>query len=135
MSRRNVWIALLTVCCAGCRTPGFTGTAGFEKRIRTELYFGRSIRTGAEVSDADWVDFVAKEIAPRFPGGFTVLDARGHWRSDAGRVVVERSKVVIIIHRESPNARMHLFNIIGAYKRRFRQEAVLRVVDRVGVTF
>jgi hypothetical protein len=120
---------------SGCHTPGFTGTAGFKSMIRTEICFGRAVASGGEVGDADWAEFVRREVAPRFPDGFTELDARTRRRTESGEVVAERSTIVVIIHEASPNARMHLYNIIGAYKRHFRQDAVFRVVDQVGVTF
>src|SRR5262245_20410541 len=42
---------------------------------RTELYFGRSIPGGGQVSDNEWEKFLADVVTPRFPDGFTILNA------------------------------------------------------------
>ena len=44
---------------------------------------GLSHEGGPPVSDEEWNAFVRAEIAPRFPAGFTILLAEGHWRDAA----------------------------------------------------
>src|SRR6185295_1361436 len=57
-----------------------------------DLLFGRS-----RVSEANWARFLAAEVTPRFPDGFTVFDARGQWRAPGSdRISRERSKVLTI---------------------------------------
>src|SRR5437016_3726037 len=51
---------------------------------RTELYFGRSIPGGGEVSAAEWQRFLADVVTPRFPNGFTIVDAAGQYREKKG---------------------------------------------------
>ena len=46
---------------------------------QVKLYFGSSVRGRPFVTE--WSQFLASEVTPKFPGGLTVSDARGQWRS------------------------------------------------------
>ncbi len=48
-----------------------------------ELFFGRSIRGQAEVSDSAWDDFLTRMVTPNLPNGYTVSDAIGAWLNPA----------------------------------------------------
>jgi len=90
-----------------------------------ELMFGRNIVGHRRVGEAAWWRFLVREITPRFPDGLTVLDAAGQWREpDGGRVVRERSKMVIIVTADDAAARGGIAAIVAAYKQRFRQRSV-----------
>ena len=94
-------------------------------QIKTTLYFGLSMADGSIISQHDWDQFVDQEIASRFPDGFTILTAEGHWRSQAVNKR-EPSRVVIIVH---PDTRFYdeLIDVIRErYKTLFHQESVLR---------
>jgi hypothetical protein len=127
-------LGLALLAAIGC-TVREAGYAGLEPLTRTELYFGLSRPGGATVSAADWKAFLDTQITPRFPEGLTVLDASGQWRSRAGGIIAEKTKVVILIHPHLPDKASAIQDIVSEYKRRFNQEAVLRVSDRVGVSF
>jgi hypothetical protein len=111
----------------------------FEKFIRTELYFGRNIPKGGTVSESDWQKFVDEVVTPRFPDGLTVLDADGQWRGKDGSIAREESKVIVLLYprklRKEMNSKIE--EIRAEYKRRFQQEAVMRidVTKSVEVTF
>jgi hypothetical protein len=100
-----------------------------EKFIRTELYFGRNIPTGGTVSESDWQKFVDEVVTPRFPDGLTVLDADGQWRGKDGSIAREESKVIVLLYprknRKAMNAKIE--EIRAEYKKRFAQEAVMRI--------
>ena len=91
----------------------------------TELYFGRNIPGGGEVSDADWRRFLDDVVTPRFPEGFTVLDGEGQYRMADGIIIRERSKVLVVIAKGG-DAGLRSAEAVAEYKRRFRQESVLR---------
>jgi len=78
--------------------------------------------------------FVDEQISPRFPGGFTVSDARGQWRTRDGVIQHERTHAVLIVHREG-SAEGEIAAIITAYRKAFAQEAVLRTREHCGVAF
>ncbi|QCI92379.1 DUF3574 domain-containing protein [Novosphingobium sp. EMRT-2] len=103
------------------------------EQVRTELYFGRSVRDGPPVSVLDWRRFIAREVSPRFPAGLTVVDASGQFRDREGGVSEEGTFLLIIIHPAGPASERHLTAIRTAYKRWFRQEAVLQSDSPVSV--
>ena len=93
---------------------------------RDVLYFGRNRPDGGTVSDAEWQEFLDAVVTPKFPGGFTVIEGTGQWKGRSGVVERERSAVVTVLHTGSAADRGAVAEVAGAYKRRFRQEAVLR---------
>lgn len=110
-----------------------------EKFIRTELFFGLSKRNGSLVSESDWQRFVDEFVTPRFPGGLTILEADGQWRSEDAKVVREQSKVIVLLYKrkERKAANTKIEEIRSEYMKRFDQEAVMRVdiTRAVSVTF
>ncbi|WP_238578574.1 DUF3574 domain-containing protein [Inquilinus limosus] len=91
--------------------------------LQAELLFGRSIEGRANVSDAQWSDFLGREVTPRFPDGLTVFEASGQWR-DGETIVREPSFVVLILAPHAPDTLARLAEIRAAYKSRFRQQSV-----------
>src|SRR3954471_20131101 len=89
--------------------------------VRTELYFGLSKRDGATVADADWNRFVDEQITPRFPDGFTVISAQGHYLQD-GQVAAEASRVVTILHRRAHDVDDRIDALVEDYVQRFGQD-------------
>ena len=100
-----------------------------ERYWRTELYFGMGKRDGSEVSEEEWQRFLNDEVTPRFPDGLTILDARGQYRTSAGVVIRERSRVLILLYpkKQRRDADRKIDAICDAYKRMFQQESVLKV--------
>jgi hypothetical protein len=99
--------------------------------VVADLLFGRE-----HVSEAGWSRFLATEVTPRFPDGFTVLDARGQWRAPgSARIAKERSKVVIIAMPPGAGNDARLQAVIDAYKRKFRQQSVGLIVRPACVSF
>jgi hypothetical protein len=93
--------------------------------MRAELLFGRNVGGHLGVSEQAWRRFVATEITPRFPDGLTVIDTAGQWRDTAtGRIVRERSKMVVLIAGDDAGARERITAIAESYKKRFRQQSV-----------
>ena len=99
------------------------------------LYFGRNIGDTAVVSDSAWAMFVRDVVTPSFPEGATVWDAAGQWRAPDGTVVRERSFVVELLHLVTPDVERRVQSVMDAYKRRFAQQSVLRMVTNVRASF
>lgn len=87
-----------------------------------------------EVTEGEWAAFLEEVVTPRFPDGITVLSARGQWRQ-GGEVVRESSKALIIFHQQTAGVERAIEEVRAEYVRRFSQDAVLRVDDRVIVRF
>jgi hypothetical protein len=111
--------------CGGSATP----------QTRTTLYFGLSRPTGKgpAVTELEWQLFLRDEVTKRFPDGLTVWDAHGQWRAPAGSIDQEQSKVLLIVHPDTPAARQAVQAVIAAYRKAFDQQAVLWESARVCV--
>ena len=120
----------LALACAGNQPPRLVPAArcavGDTAMVKDVLYFGRNRPDGGTVTDEEWRVFLDEVFTPRFPAGLTVADAAGQWQGASGRVEQERSEVVTLFHDGGTPARLALDEVVAEYKRRFRQEAVLR---------
>jgi hypothetical protein len=124
--------ARLGSCClllllAGCAGDGSSKRCAppFRPAPVVDLFFGRSVPGGGEVSEAEWRRFVDEDVTPRFPDGLTIFDAQGQWRS-AGVVERENSKVVRLLAIEIADLDARLAAVMAAYLMRFHQRSVLR---------
>jgi hypothetical protein len=117
-------------------TPAFSCGPPLQPMQRIELMFGRNVHGRPGVGDPAWTQFLAREITPRFPDGLTVVDAAGQWRDPAGgRLVRERSRLVIIVAAVDPPADDRIAAIVAAYKQRFHQKSVGVVTSEVCAAF
>ena len=142
MVRKRNMMRLLIACVtattlAGCAAlPATTCLPPSQPMLSAELAFGRNIGDRLGVSDAEFKQFTAEEITPRFPEGLTVLDGAGQWRdSERGHVVREKAKLVTLVFVEDPAKRAALSAIAEAYKQRFKQQAVMISVRPSCVSF
>jgi uncharacterized protein DUF3574 len=99
-------------------------------QIRTTLYFGLARPNGA-VSELEWQIFLRDEVTKRFPDGLTVWEADGQWRTPGGTIDHERSKVLLLVHPDNPQARQSVKEVIASYRRLFEQQSVLWESSRV----
>ena len=108
--------------------PAFAGGM-----VESKFYFGLSRPDGGQVEELQWRDFLIREVTPRFPDGFTVLDGYGQWRSGDIRIIAERSKVLIVVHPSTDEDAKALGEIKSAYIKRFHQESVFHTDQDVRV--
>jgi hypothetical protein len=132
-------LAIAVLACAAV-APGRAGAAEgcrapLEAWDQVELYLGRSILGGGAVTPADFRRFLAEVVTPRFPDGLTVLDAAGQFRDRKGRIVREPSQILILLVPDVAAVAGKIDAIVRAYKRRFRQESVLRVQSEACLAF
>jgi Protein of unknown function (DUF3574) len=119
---------------AGGRLQPSVGAQGFAvvmdcgvssaPQLRTTLYFGLD-RPKGSVSELEWQIFLRDEVTRRFPDGLTVWEAEGQWRTPAGSIDHERSKVLLLVHPDTAAARQSVLAVIEAYRKTFEQESVL----------
>jgi hypothetical protein len=100
--------------------------AGDTAMVRDVVYFGRNRPDGGTVSDAEWEAYLDSVVTPRFPAGFTVVEAEGHWRGESGIVERERTEVLTLLHAGDETSREAVRALTEEYIHRFHQEAVLR---------
>ncbi|MGH7549170.1 MAG: DUF3574 domain-containing protein [Gemmatimonadota bacterium] len=97
--------------------------------VADRLFLGRAIPDGGSVSEEEWEVFLEEVVTPRFPEGFTAWHAEGQWTDPRGALVEEPVMVIEIVHPASAEADSAIAAIAGEYRRRFRQDAVLRVTS------
>ena len=102
-------------------------------QVRTTLYFGLA-RPKGSVTELEWQIFLRDEVTRRFPDGLTVWEAEGQWRSPAGSIDHEQSKVVLLVHPDTAAARQSVQEVIEAYRKTFEQQSVLWESARVCVS-
>ena len=101
--------------------------------VKTELYFGLGKDNAGQISAQEWQGFLNNKITPAFKQGLTVVDAYGQYYNKAGTITSENSKMVILIHRPTPESNRAIEALIADYKREFHQESVLRTTAPVKV--
>lgn len=106
---------------------------------RTELYFGMDKPDGSEVTEREWEQFLADEVTPRFPAGFTVIEALGQFEGADKKIVKEKSRLLILLYEKKDRKvnNVKIEEIRAAYKKAFQQESVMRLEMRqtVDVSF
>src|SRR5262245_20501618 len=149
MSKKFLALALLAVSlmapAAYAQEPAVTKTQAsqadttVERRqpdaeafVRTELFFGTDRQDAADVSKDDLRKFLKEEVTTRFPAGLTILNGTGQFRDlENDKIIRERSMMLILLYplaeREASNEKIE--QIRKEYKRRFKQQSVLRVDD------
>jgi Protein of unknown function (DUF3574) len=122
------WLVTPSPAAMTCMPPS-------RSMARLELLFGTSRPHSGPVSEVDWQAFLDSEVTPRFPAGLTVLRGPGQWRGGDGIVAREQSNVLIIWYEPSGRTGPNIEAIRAAYKQRFDQESVMRIVSTSCVSF
>jgi hypothetical protein len=121
-----------TAVSAQRRPPADAPCGTASAHVRTTLYFGLSkAHTKGSVSELEWQMFLKDEVTSRFPDGLTSWEAEGQWRAADGAIAHERSKVLLLVHPDSPAARTSVQTVIERYRKSFDQESVLWETARV----
>lgn len=127
--KRRLSIFLLALVLTGC------ASVSSGPWTRSEMYFGLQRRDGTPVTEQEWKSFVEQVVTPRFPAGLTVFDGAGQWRTAAGRIEREPSKVLVILHSSSESLDAKIDEVRRLYCERFDQEAVMKVTSAARVAF
>lgn len=115
MHKSVIALALFLSACA-------TMPAGYRvEGVSDRLFCGRSIPGGGEVTDDEVRQFLDEFVTPRFPG-FTSWTAIGSWQGEE-----EKTLVLEFIHPYGRGYEEKVREIAEEYRRRFRQQAVMRV--------
>jgi hypothetical protein len=101
-----------------------------QSMLDVELLLGRGGKP-----DAQWRQFLAREVTPRFPDGLTVYETYGQWRDPKRNVIVrEKSRVLrIIVPADAPGDKIAA--VAAAYKKQFSQKSVGIVTRPACVSF
>ncbi len=102
--------------------------------IKTELYFGLSKPIG-RVTGQEWEAFITEFVTPRLSEGLTVIDGYGQWLPPQQALARETSKIVVFVHKADGQHEKVIEEVRAEYKRRFRQQSVLRVDTPVNASY
>jgi hypothetical protein len=113
---------------------------GASRRDVAEVLFGRNIGDRVGVGEAEFQAFLNEAVTPRFPGGFTVIDTFGQYRSAGpnsgpGIIVREPGKLLLIALDGTGDDGQRVRAIANDYKQRFHQESVGIIVRTACVSF
>ncbi len=89
---------------------------------RLELLFG----AGRGVSKKAFATFLAKQVTPCFPDGFSLLSGYGQWRKGKTRTIKETSRGLLIWYVRDAQSEAGIDAIRKAYEKQFYQQSVLR---------
>jgi hypothetical protein len=106
--------------------------------VRTELYFGLGLADEPDkgIGEAEWRDFLDREVTPRFPAGLSVEDVYGQWlNKNTEKPERLRSKVLIILYAGTDENRAKIDAIRAAWKQKTGDQSVLRVTQPADVSF
>ena len=128
--KRLAAAALLLLAACGVRDgavapPAAACAPGLAPGTVTTLFFGLSRPNRPDVAEADWQDFLSREIMTRMAGA-TVVDGRGLFRAPGAAPAAEPARVVVLGHRGGAGTERALSEIAEHYKRRFDQWGVGR---------
>ena len=127
MSPVSYFLLAIAALLAGCATSRPACAPGEQAAISEWLYFGMAKPAGGVVTPEEWDDFLRTVVTPRFPAGLTAWPASGQWRGADGQVVREDSRVLNLLHPADATSEQSIRAIVAEYRKRFAQEAVLRV--------
>jgi len=136
---RKTVLAAALLALSACAPPAPqsaapTCVAPLAPALQVDLYFGL-VTKGREIGEAAWAAFLGEEVTPRFPDGLSVIDVAGQYRTPAGRITRERSKLLIVVVLDAPAHLLKVQAIVDAYKRKFDQLSVLRVERAICAAF
>jgi hypothetical protein len=106
--------------------------------VDTKLYFGLGPADDRNigVSDAKWREFLDREVTPRFPAGFSVVEVYGQWQG-VKQTTPERlrTKMLIVDYTDTQQNRDKVEAIRSAWKKMTGDQSVLRVTQPADVSF
>ena len=118
-------VMLFIAFCKLCNGP---------KYVKTEMYFGRNMLDGTNVSNDEFHKFLNEIMTPLFPMGLTVYSTNGQM-FDGKQIVKELSFVVIVVHEPTVAYNNNVVKAIDSYKTRFKTTQVMQTQYSTDATF
>lgn len=139
-ARRTMLLAIAVFALAGCgldwrREHPLGCRLDEQPLVRDTLYFGASMPDGGEVDQDAWRQFENDTLVPAFPHGYTMTAANGAWRGEGGDLVHEATRLVAVVHADTPEWATTLRRVVASYRDRFHQQSVLQEYSVVCARF
>lgn len=120
-------LPLLLAAIVACTSTQPTTCPPQEHPVVLEsLYFGTA-RPDGVVTAQEWESFLRDTVTPHFPEGLTSWTASGQWTTSTGALRQEASYILQLGHDATQEKDQAVHHLIETYKRRFRQDAVMRI--------
>lgn len=107
--------------------PVAAATATPVEWVKTEIYFGRDLPGGQEISRWAWADFMDKVLARHFPDGFTIYEAYGQMQHADGRIEKQSTWVAVVVHPKNTANDKAVQVVIDAFRKQFNKAQVVQV--------
>lgn len=119
----GLMLAVLPV--AGCGDSG--GGQAETGWVKTEIYCGRNIPSGGEVTEPEFAAFLDEVVTAEFPLGLTVFDAYGQMEDTSGTIVKQQTKVILLVYEDNEANGAKVQKVIDAYRDRFGNPQVMKI--------
>jgi len=106
--------------------------------VDTRLYFGLGPADRPEqgISEAQWREFLDKQVTPRFPNGLSVENVFGQWQGKNESAPQRlRTKMLIIDYPDTQENRDKIDAIRAAWKQKTGDQSVMRVTEPAEISF
>ncbi len=130
-------VASLAASLAGCGSTASDdkGEGAEPSWVQTELFFGRSIPAGGEVTEEAFQQFLEEVVTKEFPAGLTVCDAYGQQQDEGAPITKQKTKVVLLVHQKTESNEDAVERVIAAYRQRFGKPQVMHTEQAVEPEF
>ena len=126
-------LAALLLALAGCAPAAEeTCAEGFDRYVEFQLFFGLHDSAGNRVSEAEWQEFLADTVTPRFPAGMTIIDVKGQWQEPGGNIQREDTKLLMgLLDSPDGDGLRRINEISDEFVTRFNQDPVFRILNEI----
>jgi len=101
----------------------------------TEIYFRRHFSNRGDITDQQFAEFLSHHVTPAFPACLTVYDAYGQMQHSSGEIVKQKTKVVVLVHKNSKADDDAINKIIAFYRSKFANPQVMLLTKKVKPVF
>lgn len=128
-------LPLLLIIAAGCGSNEDTTKEKTPEYVQAEIYCGRNIPGGGEVTEEQFAQFLTGVVTPEFPLGMTVYDAYGQMEDPDGNIVKQRTKVILLVFEKSGMGDESVRKIIDAYKEMSGGAQIMKTISSIEPEF
>ncbi len=103
--------------------------------IKTELYLGKGVPGGFEVTEQQFAEFIKKIITKYFPQGITIYEAYGQMQESDKSITKQATWVVEIVRTNTAENDKKIKLIIDDYRKEFQRPQVMWADSAVKARF
>lgn len=103
--------------------------------MQTALWFGLHRPDASLITDKEWQNYLNDQVTPRFTEGLSVYNAQGQWLGHNDTICHEPSKALMLIYKPDSRCNQSIEQLRLIFRQQFAQESVMRVDNRVCVSF